>query len=410
MEYRLMHKDIVVAEITLDSATCSIIKIGNLNEASHLPVGVTVKKGEANRTALNEWWSNRSIPTSRQGIRNALQDLNVATPQALLDKSLGLSLSDQYWICPKDSPLTWSKVNFFENSFSDDVGNILFGKDTQSDVISLMSPDNTSDGWLRKKWTIINGKRSLVKGGSGANQQEPYNEVIASAIMRRLGIPHVPYTLTMLDGYPFSVCEDFVTPHTELISAWYIMQTQKKENHVSVYQHYSNCCEALGIADISEHLDYMIIVDYLIANEDRHQNNFGVLRNADTLQWLGAAPIYDSGSSLWFTSPVSMISAAGKLSSKPFKTTHDEQIKLVTSFDWVDLNALEGMDDEIREIVNDSPFIDDLRCDAICNAFNKRIEMLSAAMCSSKKYSAVADLSEEIKEDISYSSDDEQER
>ena len=44
----------------------------------------------------------------------------------------------------------------------------------------------------------------------------------------------------------------------------------------------------------------MIVLDYVIANEDRHFNNFGVLRNAETLEWLGFAPIYDSGSSLGY--------------------------------------------------------------------------------------------------------------
>lgn len=28
-----------------------------------------------------------------------------------------------------------------------------------------------------------------MKGGSGATQQEPYNEVLASSVMERLGIP-----------------------------------------------------------------------------------------------------------------------------------------------------------------------------------------------------------------------------
>ncbi len=41
----------------------------------------------------------------------------------------------------------------------------------------------------------------------------------------------------------------------------------------------------------------MIVLDYIIANEDRHLNNFGLLRNAETLEWYGFAPIYDSGSS-----------------------------------------------------------------------------------------------------------------
>jgi hypothetical protein len=124
-----------------------------------------------------------------------------------------------------------------------------------NDEISLMSPDNTSDGWLKKKWKIINGKRCLIKGGSGAIQQEPYNEVIASKIMERLDIPHVKYSLIMEEEYPYSICEDFITPQTELISAWYVMQTEKKPNHISVYQHYVNCCEKLGIPKIKESLD-----------------------------------------------------------------------------------------------------------------------------------------------------------
>ena len=57
----------------------------------------------------------------------------------------------------------------------------------------------------------------------------------------------------------------------------------------------------------------MIVLDYLIVNEDRHQNNFGVVRNAETLEYLGAAPIYDSGTSLWFDKPPAWWEAAGHL-------------------------------------------------------------------------------------------------
>lgn len=44
----------------------------------------------------------------------------------------------------------------------------------------------------------------------------------------------------------------------------------------------------------------MIVLDYIIANEDRHLNNFGAIRDANTLAWIGMAPIYDSGASLGF--------------------------------------------------------------------------------------------------------------
>lgn len=97
------------------------------------------------------------------GIENALTKLHMSSTQMLLEKCLGLSLSDQYWVCPKNSGITWEQVNFFENTFSDDVGNILFDQTASGNPVSLMSPD-TSDGWLKKKWKIIDDKRCLIKG------------------------------------------------------------------------------------------------------------------------------------------------------------------------------------------------------------------------------------------------------
>lgn len=405
-DFILMHKETPVAEIALDSATASISAIGEVYAPAHVPVGIAVKKSKIDRAALNEWWRGRAIPASRAGLRHALEELHIASPQALLEKCLGLSLSDQYWLCPAGQKVSWSKVNFFENPFSEDVGNILFGHLSSGEAVSLMSPDNTSDGWLKKKWAILDGKRCLLKGGSGATQQEPYNEVLASRIMERLNIPHVPYTLTVREDYPYSVCEDFITPDTELVTAWYIMQTKAKPNHVSVYQHYLDCCEVLGIPGVRDALDRMLVLDYLIVNEDRHQNNFGVVRSANTLEWMGAAPVYDSGTSLWFDKPQAMISAGAKAPSKPFKTTHDEQIKLVSSFDWLDLNALAGIDEELRELTKDSLFIDEVRRNALCAALRGRVERLAEVMNTRRGVYPVDDRSEDVAEDNAYSGDD----
>lgn len=402
MNYELMHKDIPVAGFTLDHETSSIIKVNELYNPLHLPVGIPVSKHQVNRASLNDWWKGRAIPASRQGIRAALEEMQIAAPQNLLEKCLGLSLFDQYWIRPEGSNLRWSDVNFFENSFSDDVGNILFGKGSGSGSLSLMSPDNTSDGWLKKKWAILDGRRCLLKGGSGVTQQEPYNEVFASTLMNRLGINHVEYRMTVQDDYPFSVCEDFITPDTELVSAWYVMQTQKKENHVSVYQHCLNCCDTLGIPNVREALDRMIVIDYLLVNEDRHQNNFGFIRNADTLEWIGTAPVYDSGTSLWFDTPTPLIHAsAARMKCKPFKTSHEEQIKLVNSFEWIDWHALDGIEEEFMAITNESLFVDEARRNAIAKALKKRVEMLKE--CARIPLTSGVDMSYEVHSDIAFS-------
>ena len=314
MNYTLMHKDIPVVEITLDDGGTKITRVGELYHGEDLPVGVPITWDKADRAALNAWWTNRFIPSARSGLVDALSQLGFPHPQQVISRNLGLSLSDHYWVKP---------------------------------------------------------------AGSGPFQQQPYNEVIAYKMADRLGIPHIPYALLWDEGLPYSVCEDFVTPDTELIPAWRVMQTQKKDNQTSVYQHYRNCCEKLGVPGIAHALDQMMVLDYLIANEDRHFNNFGLLRSPDTLEWLGPAPIYDSGSSLGYDKLTPQIRSGRNITCKPFKRTHQDQLRLVTSFDWLDLSKLDGVDQDIREVfAGAEEFIDKERVEAIIASVNQRTQML----------------------------------
>lgn len=407
MKCTLMHKRIAVAELELDDATGFIQKIKTVYAEEHLPVGIQVKKGKVDRASLNEWWTDRSIPTSRSGIREALQTLDIANTKMLLIRCFGLSLSDQYWICPEGSGLTWDKVNFFENSFSDDIGDVLFGANKKANAFDFSSPDNTSDGNLKKRWKIIDGKCCLVKGGSNPFRQQPFNEVIATEIMKRLDIPHVPYTVMWDKGAPYCVCEDFVDKDTELVPAWRIIQTQKKENNISVYQHFLNCCEELGVADIVPFLDRMIVLDYIIANEDRHLNNFGALRNAETLEWLGMAPVYDSGSALGYDKLAVQIRSGKDIACKPFKKHHEEQLKLVSSFEWIDFEKLSDIKKVIREVMTTGDaveYMDDTRIKAIADSVEKRIrylEQISMTYTQHQTESIEDDVEENIAEDYS---------
>lgn len=370
-----MHKNIKVADVLIDDATGSIQKIYTVYAADHLPIGVSVTKGVADRAALNAWWAERSIPDSRSGIKEALQTLEITNSKMLLVRCNGLSLSDQYWLCPEGSNLTWDAVNFFDHDFSDDIGDILFGADKKA--VDFSSPDNTSDGSLKKRWKILNGKRCLIKGGSNPFRQQPFNEVIAAGIMERLGVSHVPYTVIWIKGAPYSVCEDFVIKDTDLVPAWRIFQTQKRKNNVSIYQHFVDCCEALGIKGTVPFLDRMIVIDYIIANEDRHMNNFGVLRDAETLEWLGFAPIYDSGSSLGFDKTPGQILSGKNEVCKPFKNRHEDQIKLVSDFSWIDFDRLSDVKGLIQNTFSDADdFIDTNRICAVCDSIGRRIQKL----------------------------------
>lgn len=380
-----MHNRIPVVEIEIDNNSGLIQKTGTVFNKFHLPVGIPFKHGITDRSALNEWWTDRSIPTSRSGIREALEVLNFPNTKPLLAKCCGLSLSDQYWICPDGSGLTWESINFFSNSFSNEFGDILFGAECANDFPDFLSPDCTCDGNLKKRWQIFNGKRCLIKGGSNPYRQQPLNEVIATKIMNLLEIPCVPYSVLWSKGEPYSICEDFVDERTELVSAWRILKAEKQSNSISLYQHFLNCADNLGIPGVRQFLDRMIVLDYIIANEDRHLNNFGAVRDAETLEWIGMAPIYDSGSSLGYDKTVPMMLNRNETVCKPFKKYHEEQLKLVSSFDWIDFDALGDVKNIVVETLSDEnakAYMDDFRIKMIGELVCRRIRNLQTLAMS----------------------------
>lgn len=375
----LMHKYLAVADIEIDGETGIISKVYAVYAPEHMPFGVFSANGKINRAELNEWWADRCIPPDRQGIRHALEVLHFPSTRLLPMHSLGLSLSDHYWLRPANSDTGWDEVNFFNNSFSNDIGNVLFGMSDLKNEFDFSSPDITTDGYLMKCWKKVDGKHVLVKGGSNPYRQQPFNEVIAAAVMESLGIPHVPYSLAWNGGYPYSVCEDFVTAKTELVSAWRVMKSCKKRNSDSIYQHYIRCCQALGVKDIVHAVDQMIVTDYIIGNEDRHLNNFGLLRNPETLEWISAAPIFDSGSSLGYDKTALRIASKNGMICKPFKKRHNDQLRLVSSFDWIDFDALQDTGDMIRDVFSQGHAVDLVgndRVDAIVKTVEKRINRL----------------------------------
>ena len=386
-KFVLKHKYVDVVELDLDD-NGFISSAGKVFNGSLLPVGTAGVNG-VDAAAIRDWWKDRSIPASREGLRDFLESLDMVLPQELLKRSFGLSLSDQYWICPQVEELQWEKVNFFHNTFSEDVGDLLFGKRDSKDVgaIDLTSPDNTSDGVLRKKWKIIGGKRCLIKSGSKPFNQEVANEALASRICERLGIPYVNYEIMDIDGEMYSVCEDFITGDTELVPAYRIKTLIKKENHVSDYESFIRKVEELGIPDVRKRMDMMLVLDFIIANTDRHYNNFGLVRNADTLEWLCVAPIYDSGTSMWCKETPNMFNR-GKDESKPFRNTHKKQIELVGDLPWLNIDALDGIEGEYAEMLSMSvsdPSELSTRNKALCSALRERIDLLRTVTGKERK-------------------------
>lgn len=377
MRCELMHKDVPVADIDVGDCDGELCRLGDIYSKEHLPVG-TLRNGYPDLLNLSKWWALRSIPESCSGLRRLLERARLPNAKALLTRSYGLCLSDQYWIRPAGSNVSWGDVNFFENDFSEDVGRTLLGHEIAHGEMDLMSPDNTSEGNLVKMWRIIDGRRCLYKGGSAPNRQEPINEVIASMICESMGIPNAGYGLETFGGSAYSVCDDFIDGDTELVSMAYVMYTCDWKG--SAYRTCVDACGSFGV-DIVPFLDRMIVLDYLIANEDRHFHNFGLIRDADSLKFLRPAPIFDCGTSLGYNlnSP-DMASGAGGV-CKPFASTHESEMDLVSDLEWVDIESLRSSVDRVDGFLKlAGDFITCDRSDGILAILESRIDGLESRL------------------------------
>jgi hypothetical protein len=225
---------------------------------------------------------------------------------------------------------------------------------------------------LKKKWIIINNKRVLVKGGSGYFEQEPYNEAIASIILEKLDFKHVSYSLEFIDDKPYSVCDNFIDESTELVTAWRVRNHFKKQPHISEYEHLLSCCAKIGLGDVRRKFEEMIVFDYLIGNSDRHFNNFGFIRNADTLEWLGFAPLYDNGTSLWHDKH----KTDKVVECKSFSKNLSEQLKLVKDFCWFEPLEDTDISKIVMDILDKHPFMETSRKTMIADAVIRNNEYL----------------------------------
>ena len=369
----LMHQNNKVVDLSISLETGQILTVGDIYSLHLLPIGV-----DNHLNGLSEWWNDRSIPLTRSGIREALEKLEISDPKVLLLKCYGLSLSDQYWIKPKEEHIYWEDINFFDNDFSDDVGTVLLGGEKRKKELNLSSPDSTSVGNLKKRWKIIDGNRVMIKGGSNPYRQEPFNEVIASKIAGFLGLAAIEYSLFYDGDYPYSKCVDFINKNEDLITAYQINKLLKKNNSDSAYTHFVKCAEKAGIKGVKEYLDKLIVFDFIIANEDRHFNNFGFIRDANTLAFKGAAPVFDSGSSFGFDKLTIDIKPFKDIVSKPFKDIPLEQLKLVDSFKWLSVEKLNLVKKELLPLFSQfkSKYLDDQRINAIVESTIARIDYL----------------------------------
>ena len=389
MKCILMNKntEVLVAEYNAVSKFFDrIIEVKNIDYAPYILKSFYMEDDFNNnsfRTNLSEWFKGRGIPSWRDKLDLLLYRLKIDTPTELLDKAFGLSLSDQYWIKPYESDIKYDDINFYDHDFDYSEfleASLSLNSKTIKKEESLKTPNNTTDGMLKKAWIIENGTRYLLKGGYKNEILQPFNEALATEICKRLGFEHVPYTLDTYKDMVVSKCPCFINKDTELITCYQIRNDMKRYNTEEDFEEYIKKLENEGIENAREKVENMYILDFLIMNEDRHLNNFGIIRDVNTLKWVSVAPIFDNGMALnipYYDEDEVIISGHGRLfyEVKPF----DEIIKVVKDITRIDISKLDGVVEWFDELLHEYQHIthiSDKRIHRLCILLNRQINKL----------------------------------
>lgn len=379
-KFTLMNKNKKVFDFVYDEEEHFIINFErNYPEnEDYAPFGL-IKMNAIDKVEFNKWWKNRQIPASRKGLKELLHNSNVYDKDNfdLLDaKAYCLSLSDQYWVKGVNEEISWESINFFDNEFSEDIGKILFNGGKTALNLNLNTPDMTSNGNYEKRWKIIDGERYLLKAGSKIYNQEPFNELIATKLYERLlnKDEYVEYSVIFDDDKAISKCKNFITKDTELVPAWKINEYYEFLDDEDKYTHYIRCLNNLGIKDAETLTDKMIVCDYIIANKDRHFNNFGVIRDVNTLKFIDVAPIFDNGCSLWYDENDMYVGEF--FLTKPFEEYEKKQLSLVKKLEWLDISKLEDFPNEVKTILSMDKLLSKERINKIVDQIKLRIEFV----------------------------------
>ena len=380
-KFTLMNKNKKVFDFEYNDEDHLIVEFERnyLDNEKYAPFGL-IKNDDIDKNSFNKWWKNRQIPASRNGLKEILNKSGIYDEDNfdLLDaKAYCLSLSDQYWVKKYNENILWEDINVFENEFSEDIGKVLFNGGKTSLNLNLNTPDMTSNGNYEKRWKIINGDRYLIKAGGKMINQEPFNEVIATKLYERIlnDDEYVKYEIAYDNGKAVSICKNFITPNTELIPAWKIDEYYEARKNENKYEHYIRCLNKLNIPNANLLVDKMLICDFILANKDRHFNNFGVIRNVETLEFEKVAPIFDNGCSLWFDENDMYVGEF--FLTKPFEEYEKNQVSLVKNISWLDISKLDGFEEDVKEILLSNKLLSTERIEKIIKQIKSRIEYVS---------------------------------
>lgn len=234
------------------------------------------------------WLETRAIDSHRANSRLLKKALRLAEKDdvSTVIHVNGATITDNYWIRPIGSELTYDDVKFSDDYFSNLALKGTYDSfNRAANSKRSKTPELTNVGSFEKCWKLRKGKWWMYKK---ATHNEMFSELFIYELGVALGMNMAVYERGegCIKSLDFT---DAATVNFEPASTF----MGDNEDYFDVVKALEKLCPD-AIPDYIR----MIFMDTICANPDRHTNNFGLLRATKTGELIGFAPNYDNNMAL----------------------------------------------------------------------------------------------------------------
>lgn len=247
-----------------------------------------------NYNAVVSWLASRTLLLSRYNakkIYNAIGFNQEDTPENKARISItcrSVSILDNYWLRLDGDTSTWQSINVRHNSLNETVAQVALHGSSISIQGSLTTPELTTDGVYPKAWRRYPDNTLWLHKADHIIEGKAMIEVMCSNILDKMNVQHCHYEIGTDGGKQVCKCKALTDDKHSIVPALDYLK-YCKANNIDFIK---------SIMDIDKDAIYkMCIVDYLIANNDRHSRNWGFLYKPSTMELIGCHPLFDHNNS-----------------------------------------------------------------------------------------------------------------
>lgn len=235
------------------------------------------------------WLTSRAVDRHRANSRilKKVLRLHDASDAAAVLRAHGSTITDNYWFLSDGEELSWSRVRFTEDTFSEVAltGSFAsYSKRYAEHQLRAGSPELTNIGSFEKCWRIEDGQWWMMKTGTA---EERFSEIFIARLGEALGFSMAEY---QPDG-PYVKTLNFTGGIYNYEPAWSLVG--ENEDYSLNYNRLTDLYPPLG----RQYLD-ILYMDALCFNMDRHTLNYGILRDGTTGEVVSMAPNFDNNIAL----------------------------------------------------------------------------------------------------------------